>query len=81
MFAYEYSFPELVLAFEYALVDCKTRWPREWCVPFDSIILFSGVECSDIGDRRRCSRVMQVLSKRRLCGYSKRNKAWAIYVR
>ncbi len=28
MFAYEYSFSELVRAMEFALVDCKTRWPR-----------------------------------------------------
>jgi hypothetical protein len=79
MFAYECSFPELVQAFEFALVDCKTRWPREWFFPFDSIILFSRVECSDIGDRRLCSRAMQVLRKRRLCGFSKRHRKWWIY--
>jgi hypothetical protein len=79
MFAYEYSFSELVRAMEFALVDCKTRWPREVFFPFDSIVLFSRVECSDIGDRRLCSRAMQVLRKRRLCSFSKRHREWMIH--
>lgn len=79
MFAYEYSFSELVQAMEYALVDCKTRRPREWFVSFDSILLASTVEFSDDGDRRLCSRAMQVLRKRRLCSYSKRHREWMLH--
>ena len=75
MFAYEYSFSELVRSLEFALVDFKTSHPREWYVSFESLILLSGVDCSD---RRRCSRAMQVLRKRWLCRYSKRHRAWMI---
>ncbi len=78
VFAYEYSFPDLVQSLEFALVDFRTRHPREWYVTFDSIILLSGVDCSDIGDRRLCSRAMQVLRKRWLCHYSKRHRAWML---
>ena len=81
MFAYEYSFSDLVRAFEFALVDFRTRYPREWYVTFDSIILLSGVDCSDAGDRRLCSRAMQVLRKRWLCSYSRRHREWMIYRR
>lgn len=78
VFAHEYSFPDLIRALEFALVDFKTQNPREWYVTFDSLILLSGVDCSDIGDRRLCSRAMQSLRKRWLCRYSKRHRAWMI---
>lgn len=81
MFAYEFSFSELVQAFEFALVDYKTRYPRRDWVSFDSLILLSNVECSDIGDRRRCSRAMQVLSKKWMCSYSRKHREWMIHSR
>ena len=80
MFAYEYSFSELVQEMEFTLVDCKTRCSGSWCLEsLNSIILASTVACSDIGDRRRCSRVMQVLQKRFRCRYSPRNRKWWIF--
>lgn len=78
MFAYEYLFSDLVESLEFALVDFKTRCPREYYITFDSILLLSGVECSDIGDRRRCSRAMQVLRRKSLCRYSRRHREWMV---
>jgi hypothetical protein len=79
MFAYEYEFKELVQTLEFALVDYKTQFSERRWVSLDSILLISPIECSDMGDRRRCSRAMQVLRKKRLCSYSRRHKEWMIH--
>ena len=76
MYAYEWTFAELVNDLSDAVDQAFDRWGQ--FVPMENLLLLAGVDISDSSDSQRCSKALQVLRKRGRIRYCPSYRQWEI---